>query len=111
MILATNQRGHIDEAFLRRFQSAVNFPLPRPQDRFSIWTRAFPPQIAVADDVDWREIASRYELTGAGIVNVAHFCAIEVVANNTDHVDRTFLESAIVRELVKEGKVVRERPS
>jgi AAA+ superfamily predicted ATPase len=106
VILATNQRGHIDEAFLRRFQAAVNFPVPRSEDRYGIWIRAFPPQIAVADDVDWREIAGRFELTGAGIVNVAHFCAIEALANSTQAVDRAFLESAIVRELVKEGKIV-----
>jgi AAA+ superfamily predicted ATPase len=106
VILATNQRGHIDEAFLRRFQTAINFPIPRSEDRYGIWIRAFPPQIAVADDVDWREIAGRFELTGAGIVNVAHFCAIEALANSTQAVDRAFLESAIVRELVKEGKMV-----
>jgi AAA+ superfamily predicted ATPase len=106
VILATNQRGHIDEAFLRRFQTAVNFPMPRSEDRYGIWIRAFPPQIAVADDVDWAEIAGRFELTGAGIVNVAHFCAIEALANSTQAVDRAFLESAIVRELVKEGKIV-----
>ena len=106
VILATNQRGNIDEAFLRRFQAAVHFPMPGPEDRFGIWTRSFPPQIAVADDVDWREIAGRFELTGAGIVNVAHFCAIESLANSTRAVDRPFLESAIVRELVKEGKLV-----
>ncbi|MFG2106477.1 hypothetical protein [Micromonospora chersina] len=66
--------------------------------------RALPPQIAVADD--WREIAGRFELTGAGIVNVAHFCAIEALANGTQAVERAFLQSAIVRELVKEGEIV-----
>jgi AAA+ superfamily predicted ATPase len=106
VILATNQRGNIDDAFLRRFQTAVHFPMPRSDDRYGIWMRSFPPQIAVADDVDWREIAGRFELTGAGIVNVAHFCAVETLANSTRAVDRGFLESAIVRELVKEGKLV-----
>ena len=33
VILATNQRGNIDEAFLRRFQASVNFPMPRPEER------------------------------------------------------------------------------
>ena len=106
VILASNQRGNIDDAFLRRFQAAVHFPMPGPEDRFGIWTRSFPPQVTVADDVDWQEVAGRFELTGAGIVNVAHFCAIESLANSTRAVDRAFLESAIVRELVKEGKLV-----
>jgi SpoVK/Ycf46/Vps4 family AAA+-type ATPase len=106
VILATNQRGNVDEAFLRRFQAAIHFPMPRAEDRRNLWRRAFPSQIQVADDVDWHDISSRFVLTGAGIVNVAHFCAIEALANTTPAVDRAFLESAIVRELVKEGKMV-----
>jgi hypothetical protein len=106
VILATNQRGNVDDAFLRRFQAVIHFPMPRAEDRRDLWRRAFPYQIEVANDVDWRDIASRFALTGAGIVNVAHFCAIEVLASTTPAVDRAFLESAIIRELVKEGKVV-----
>lgn len=106
VILATNQRGNVDEAFLRRFQAAIHFPMPRPEERYGIWLRMFPPQITIADDVDWRVIAGRFELTGAGIVNASHFCAIEALANSTRTVDRAFLEAAILRELVKEGKIV-----
>jgi AAA+ superfamily predicted ATPase len=106
VILATNQRANVDDAFLRRFQAALSFPLPRSEDRRALWLRAFPPQIAIDDGVDWHDIAIRYELTGAGIVNVAHFCAIEALANGTRAVDRPVLEAAILRELVKEGKIV-----
>jgi AAA+ superfamily predicted ATPase len=106
VILATNQRANIDEAFLRRFQASVNFPLPRAQERWGIWSRCFPSQITVAEDVDWRDLAARFDLTGAGIVNVAHVCALEALANATRRVDRVSLEGAILRELVKEGKMV-----
>lgn len=106
VILATNQRGNIDEAFLRRFQASVRFPLPRPDERRGIWLKVFPDEVPLARDVDWSEISGRYELTGAGIVNVAHFCAIETLAGTVPAVDRAFLESAILRELVKEGKLV-----
>ncbi len=106
IVLATNQRGNVDEAFLRRFQAVIHFPMPRAEDRCDLWQRSFPSQVVVADDVDWRDISTRFALTGAGIVNVAHFCAIEYLADATPAVDRRFLESAIVRELVKEGKVV-----
>lgn len=105
VILATNQRGNVDEAFLRRFQAVIHFPMPSAENRRDLWRRSFPSQIDVADDVDWRDISTRFALTGAGIVNVAHFCAIEALAT-TPAVDRAFLESAIIRELVKEGKVV-----
>lgn len=106
VILATNQRGNIDDAFLRRFQGSVHFPTPGPADRRTLWERTFPDQISLGDDVDWRDIAARYELTGAGIVNVAHFCALEALADGSLTVDRAGLEAAVLRELVKEGKIV-----
>lgn len=106
VILATNQRGNVDEAFLRRFQAVVNFPMPRSEDRRELWQRAFPQQITIADGVDWHDVARRFELTGAGIVNVAHFCSLEALANDTRRVDADALEAAILRELVKDGKVV-----
>jgi len=86
--------------------SLSSFAPPRPEARYGIWLRMFPPQITIADDVDWRVIAGRFELTGAGMVNVSHFCAIEALANCTRTIDRAFLEAAILRELVKEGKIV-----
>ncbi|HKY14885.1 MAG TPA: ATP-binding protein [Microthrixaceae bacterium] len=106
VILATNQRGNVDEAFLRRFQATVHFPLPKPEERHAIWLQAFPSQIVVAEDIDWREVSGRFELTGAGIVSVAHFCALEALADSSLRVDRRALEGAILRELVKDGKAV-----
>jgi hypothetical protein len=104
VILASNQRANIDEAFTRRFQSIIHFPLPRPEERREIWQKAFPPQITIADDVDWRQVAARYELTGAGILNVAHYCAIELLADGSPEMTLSRLESGIHREFIKEGK-------
>jgi SpoVK/Ycf46/Vps4 family AAA+-type ATPase len=106
VILASNQRNNIDDAFIRRFQAIIHFPMPRPEERLMIWQKAFPPQIEIAQEVDWQFVASKYELTGAGILNVAHFCALEALADQTHLVDLKRLESAIYREFVKEGKVI-----
>ena len=106
VILATNQRANIDDAFVRRFQSIVHFPMPRPEERYEIWTKTIPSHINVALDIDWHKVAMQYEITGAGILNVAHFCAIEALADETMHLDMFKLENAIKREFVKEGKVV-----
>jgi AAA+ superfamily predicted ATPase len=106
VILATNQRSNIDEAFVRRFQSIIHFPMPRAEERYEIWRKVFPPQIQIADAIDWRQIAARYELTGAGILNVAHYCAVETLADQTKSLDLKRLEAAIRREYVKEGKIV-----
>jgi AAA+ superfamily predicted ATPase len=106
VILATNQRGNIDEAFLRRFQAAVPFPMPGADERGEIWRRAFPRQLEKADEIDWADIARRFELTGASIVNVTQFCALEALADGSQRVELRALEVAILREYVKEGKVV-----
>ncbi|MGI9646701.1 MAG: ATP-binding protein [Ilumatobacteraceae bacterium] len=106
VILATNQRGNIDEAFLRRFQLAVSFSNPRPEERRELWQRSFPPQVELTDDVDWSEIATRFELSGAAIVNVCHYCALEALGNGSLRIDRATIEEAIVREFVKDGKIV-----
>lgn len=106
VILASNQRGNIDEAFTRRFHSIVHFPMPSPTERAEIWQRTFPPQIALASDVQWSQIAARYELTGANILNVAHWCAIEMLADGASALSLPRLEAGILREFVKEGKIV-----
>lgn len=106
VILATNQRGNIDDAFTRRFQAIIHFPIPGIGEREEIWRKAFPTQIVIADDIQWNQIASIYELTGAGIINVAHYCAVEVLASRVHHLDLQQLETAIMREYIKEGKVV-----
>jgi AAA+ superfamily predicted ATPase len=106
VILASNQRSNMDDAFVRRFQSIIHFPMPRPEERYAIWSKTFPPQIEIAGDIDWQQVAARYELTGAGILNVTHFCAIEALADGSRSFDSKRLEAAIMREFVKEGKVV-----
>jgi hypothetical protein len=106
VILASNQRANIDDAFVRRFQSVIHFPVPRPEERYELWLKALPTQIAIGSDIDWRQVASRYELTGAGIINVAHYCALEVLADTSLLLDLERLETAVLREYVKEGKVV-----
>ncbi|MBK8578813.1 MAG: ATP-binding protein [Accumulibacter sp.] len=106
VILASNQRANIDEAFVRRFQSIVHFPMPRAEERYQIWRKTFPPQIAIGDDIDWQQIALRHELSGAGILNVTHFCAVQVLAEQATRLELKQLEAAIRREYVKEGKIV-----
>jgi len=106
VILATNKRDNIDEAFARRFQAIIHFPMPRPEERHKIWLKAVPQQLGINDDIDWQEVADRFELTGAGIMNVIHFCAVEALADESQSVDLKRLEAAILREFVKEGKVV-----
>jgi len=106
VILASNQRGNIDEAFIRRFQTIIHFPMPRLEERYEIWQKAIPKQLEIAEDIQWQQIAARYELTGAAIMNIVHYCAIEALADQSCAITLNQLESAVLREYTKEGKIV-----
>ena len=43
-ILASNLRENLDEAFARRFESIIYFPMPRPEERLRLWRQGFSPQ-------------------------------------------------------------------
>jgi hypothetical protein len=105
VILATNQRGNIDDAFIRRFQSIVHFPMPGPTEREALWRGSFPPHIAQAADIDWAGLARRHELSGAAILNASCHAALQVLAGGGS-LAQDRLEAAILREHLKEGRVV-----
>ncbi len=106
VILATNQRTNIDDAFSRRFQAIIHFPMPGPDERVMIWKKAFSFQMSIAEDIDWHQVARKYELTGAGIMNVAQYCAVAAMADKTNNIDAKRIEAAVLREYIKEGKIV-----
>jgi len=68
-ILATNQKGALDGAFLRRLRFVVNFPFPGVAERKAIWASVFPAQMAVAP-LDLDRLA-RLALTGGSIQGIA----------------------------------------
>jgi ATP-dependent 26S proteasome regulatory subunit len=68
-ILATNMKGALDPAFLRRLRFIVNFPFPAPEDRDRMWRRAFPPEMPKSG-LDYGSLA-RLNLTGGSIHNIA----------------------------------------
>ena len=59
VILATNFRQNIDDAFLRRLDFVVDFPFPEPEDRERIWQLVLPRAAPVADDIDLDFLAER----------------------------------------------------
>src|SRR3974390_1443493 len=64
VILATNLKQNLDEAFLRRLDFVVDFPFPESAARRRIWALAIPPAAPTADDVDIDFLADRFKLSG-----------------------------------------------
>jgi AAA+ superfamily predicted ATPase len=70
VILASNLRQNIDEAFLRRIHVIVEFPFPESQARFSIWRGMFPPEINRPSDEELNSLAETFRLPGGSIRNI-----------------------------------------
>jgi SpoVK/Ycf46/Vps4 family AAA+-type ATPase len=65
-ILATNRRGDLDEAFLRRLRYIVDFPMPDAAERRRIWASVIPAGVDPAGlDLDF--LARQFQLTGGNI--------------------------------------------
>ncbi len=107
VILATNFKSNIDEAFTRRFQSFIAFHLPRPAERLKIWEKAFPEQIQLADDVQLSAVAQTFEVSGAQIMNVVQFCCLRALENNSNIITLADIRKGIQKEFNKEGRILR----
>jgi SpoVK/Ycf46/Vps4 family AAA+-type ATPase len=70
-ILTTNLRANIDEAFLRRLDALVDFPLPDEDLRRMIWERHLPDALPRAGNVDLAFLARAFDLSGGNIKNIA----------------------------------------
>lgn len=107
-ILATNLRQNMDKAFLRRFEYAIDFAEPAPQEREAIWRRHLPPQAPLADDVDLAHFAALYPLSGAMIRNAALSAAFMAAGEGKGKdakITRAHLERALRQEYEKSGRV------
>ncbi len=104
VILATNLKSNIDEAFARRFQSIIYFPVPDTDQRIKLWKRILSCNYNNLDEKNLKHIAAEYRLTGGAIINVLRFAAIHALKNGKDHIAQDDLVKGVLRELIKEGK-------
>lgn len=105
VLLATNQRSHLDEAFARRFQSMVHFGMPGPEQRLRLWREHFEGQgFRLAPDVDLGRLAREHELAGGSIINVLRYASLRAVSRQARDVRAADLQQGVRRELHKQGK-------
>ena len=104
VILASNMKTNIDDAFVRRVQSVVYFPLPRPAERLRIWQNAFSPKSVLEEKIDLSRIAEKHDLSGGTIMNVVRYSSLKALSRRTDVISLEDLEEGIRREFVKEGR-------
>ena len=105
VILASNFKNNIDSAFLRRFQSVIQFPMPKPAERSRIWKNAFSPKAVLEKKIDLDQIAEKHEISGGTIMNVVRTVSLKALSRNDNKILLSDMEEAIRREFMKEGRI------
>ena len=104
VILASNLKINIDDAFLRRFQSIIHFPIPKAPERARLWTDAIPRRARLEEHISVDRLADQYDLPGGTIVNVVRYASLKALSRGGSTIVQDDLEEGIRRELRKEGR-------
>ena len=99
---STNFADNLDEAVNRRLIMKVEFDLPTPKVRSSIW-KALIPAKAPQDPIDFDKLGNEYELTGGEIKNSVIMATVHAAKNNVN-LSNEVLEQA-AKDTVKQRLV------
>ena len=103
VILASNLKGNLDEAFSRRFQAMIYFPMPGPAERLQLWQKVFTGPARLPADEDLEDLAAKHPLAGGAIANVLRYCMLASRRHNRP-IAPADVRKGIQRELAKQGK-------
>jgi len=106
VILSSNMRGNLDDAFTRRLQSIIHFPVPKFAERLRLWQQSFSHHTRLSTDVDMIRIAEKFELAGGSIINVVKYASLMALHRNENIIRQADLLEGIKKELRKEGKTI-----
>ena len=105
IILASNFKSNIDDSFIRRFHSVIYFPFPGAEERLLLWRKSFPEQLKLANGVQLGQIAVRYELSGANIINIVQYISLKALNDERTAIEMEDIIEGIRKEYDKEGKI------
>ncbi len=78
--LTTNLRSNLDEAFTRRLDAIVDFPMPDESDRRRLWDLHLRPGVPRAADLDLDFLARSFRISGGNIRNITLAAAFRAAA-------------------------------
>ena len=104
LILASNFKNNLDEAFLRRFHSLIHFPMPNSSERLLLWHKTMPASLTCDKSVNLEELAKQYELSGASILNVVQFASLQTFSRNENIIYQKDFLAGIRKEFLKEDR-------
>lgn len=103
VVLASNLRANIDEAFVRRLDVIIEFDDPDEGERMRLWQGHLPEHAPMDDDVDLEQLAALYPVTG-GVIRNAVLAAAFHAAEHGDTISQTMLVDAVRSEYDKSGR-------
>ncbi|MDD2305370.1 MAG: ATP-binding protein [Prolixibacteraceae bacterium] len=106
VILCSNFKKNIDEAFFRRFQLVLDFDIPDAHNRHFLWKKSITNEFKYADDVDLEVLAEQHELSAASIINVLHYSILKCLGRNNRIIERKDIQAGLRMEKIKEGKSI-----
>ena len=107
VILATNFRRNIDDAFIRRLDFVIDFPFPEKEDRKRIWQKVLPDEAPLADDIDLDFLSEKFKLSGGAIRNCSLAGAFMAADENLP-IGMAHLVRAVANEYGKQGRLTLE---
>jgi hypothetical protein len=103
-VLTTNLRSNVDEAFTRRLDAVVDFPMPEEEDRRRLWAQNLGPSLPQGEDIALDFLARAFKLSGGNIRNIA-VAAAYLAASEGRAVGMRDLIRATEREYRKMGRL------
>ncbi|MDK2593812.1 ATP-binding protein [Pseudoalteromonas obscura] len=102
LLLSTNLKSNLDDAFLRRFHNVIEFTLPAASQRLQIWRQVLANNAneALTQSIDG--LAQRFELSAAQIINITESALLQRLMVQETHIDPSSLANALKRELAKQ---------
>jgi hypothetical protein len=106
LILASNYKSNMDEAFLRRFHAIVHFPMPNSQERLKLWKQSLPASIQHNGGLELMQLAEAHEISGASILNIVQYASLKALSREDKMLRHEDLLHGVKRELRKEEKSI-----
>jgi len=106
VILASNFRENIDEAFIRRLRFIIEFPTPDVKQREAIWKKVLSTKY-LKEDISFCSLAKQFKFSGANIRNIALYSAFYATSDNSK-IDKKHIIKAIKSELDKTNITVND---
>ena len=104
VILATNLRENMDEAFTRRIRFIIEFPFPDAENRLQMWKTHFPHEAPLSDEIDYEFLAKKFPIAGGNIKNIVLNAAF-FAAENGGEIEMQHILRGTQREYEKIGKL------